>query len=291
MVQSMTGYGKSEIIYENNKLTIEIRSVNGKNSDINIKTSLIPREKEFELKQIISRELQRGSIDLYTSMEYSQENSVKTLNKNVLNLYLKQIRDFEAESGLRSSDNELLAIMLRMPETFEQNKKDQDEDAQWRSFKECLMGALNALNEFRSTEGLKLAQDMEERVSNIINFLEEAEQFEQERVSALRNKFTGRLSELSVSPDLNRLEQEIIYYIEKLDITEEKVRLRQHCKYFLDTMRTEQCPGKKLGFIAQEMGREINTLGSKANHASIQKCVVKMKDELEKIKEQSLNIL
>lgn len=291
MVQSMTGYGKSEIIYENNKLTIEIRSVNGKNSDINIKTSLIPREKEFELKQIISRELQRGSIDLYASMEYSQENSVKTLNKNVLNLYLKQIRDFEAESGLRSSDNELLAIMLRMPETFEQNKKDQDEDAQWRSFKECLMGALNALNEFRSTEGLKLAQDMEERVSNIINFLEEAEQFEQERVSALRNKFTGRLSELSVSPDLNRLEQEIIYYIEKLDITEEKVRLRQHCKYFLDTMRTEQCPGKKLGFIAQEMGREINTLGSKANHASIQKCVVKMKDELEKIKEQSLNIL
>jgi uncharacterized protein (TIGR00255 family) len=290
MIQSMTGYGKSEILHDGNKLTIELRSVNGKSADINIKTAVIPREREIEVKQIIAQTMQRGSIDLFASIEYAPENSLRTLNKEVFAGYLSQIREVSEQNSLTINESELVASLLRFQDVFDQNKKEVDETL-WESIRRCLEDALKAIGEFRSAEGSKLAQDLKLRTGNILEYLTGAEQFEGERVSTIRQRFASRLEELSVTPDENRMEQEIIYYIEKLDITEEKVRLRQHCKYFIETMETDPSPGKKLGFIAQEMGREINTLGSKANHAGIQKFVVQMKDELEKIKEQTLNIL
>lgn len=290
MVQSMTGYGKSETLHENNKLTIELRSVNGKGSDVNIKTQVLPREREYEVKQMISQSLQRGTIDLFATIEYSQEGSFRRINKGIFGAYLEQIRELALTHSMELNDGELLAAVLRNQDIYEQTAKDSDESF-WLTFKAGVEQALVAINNFRSQEGARLAAELAERVNNITELLKQVEEYEGERINLLKQRITNRLDELKTGADPNRLEQELIYYIEKLDITEEKVRLGQHCKYFIDTMSNEPNPGKKLGFIAQEMGREINTLGSKANHASIQKYVVQMKDELEKIKEQSLNIL
>lgn len=290
MVQSMTGYGKSETLHENNKLTIELRSVNGKGSDVNIKTQVLPREREYEVKQMISQSLQRGTIDLFATIEYSQESSFRRINKGIFEAYLEQIRELALTHSMELNDGELLAAVLRNQDIYEQTAKDSDESF-WLTFKAGVEKALVAINNFRSQEGARLAAELAERVNNITALLKQVEEYEGERINLLKQRITNRLDELKTGADPNRLEQELIYYIEKLDITEEKVRLGQHCKYFIDTMSNEPNPGKKLGFIAQEMGREINTLGSKANHASIQKYVVQMKDELEKIKEQSLNIL
>ena len=290
MVQSMTGYGKSETLHENNKLTIELRSVNGKGSDVNIKTQVLPREREYEVKQMISQSLQRGTIDLFATIEYSQESSFRRINKGIFGAYLEQIRELALTHSMELNDGELLSAVLRNQDIYEQTAKDSDESF-WLTFKAGVEQALVAINNFRSQEGARLAAELAERVNNITALLKQVEEYEGERINLLKQRITNRLDELKTGADPNRLEQELIYYIEKLDITEEKVRLGQHCKYFIDTMSNEPNPGKKLGFIAQEMGREINTLGSKANHASIQKYVVQMKDELEKIKEQSLNIL
>ncbi len=290
MVQSMTGYGKSETLHENNKLTIELRSVNGKGSDVNIKTQVLPREREYEVKQMISQSLQRGTIDLFATIEYSQENNFRRINKGIFGAYLEQIRDLAQSHSMELNDGEILSAVLRNQDIYEQSAKEAD-DSFWLTFKAGVEQALVAINNFRSQEGARLAAELAERVNNITALLKQVEEYEGERINLLKQRITNRLDELKTGADPNRLEQELIYYIEKLDITEEKVRLEQHCKYFIDTMSNEPNPGKKLGFIAQEMGREINTLGSKANHASIQKYVVQMKDELEKIKEQSLNIL
>lgn len=290
MVQSMTGYGKSETLHENNKLTIELRSVNGKGSDVNIKTQVLPREREYEVKQMISQSLQRGTIDLFATIEYSQENNFRRINKGIFGAYLEQIRDLAQSHSMELNDGEILSAVLRNQDIYEQSAKEAD-DSFWLTFKAGVEQALVAINNFRSQEGARLAAELAERVNNITALLKQVEEYEGERINLLKQRITNRLDELKTGADPNRLEQELIYYIEKLDITEEKVRLEQHCKYFIDTMSYEPNPGKKLGFIAQEMGREINTLGSKANHASIQKYVVQMKDELEKIKEQSLNIL
>ncbi len=290
MVQSMTGYGKSETLHENNKLTIELRSVNGKGSDVNIKTQVLPREREYEVKQMISQSLQRGTIDLFATIEYSQENNFRRINKGIFGAYLEQIRDLAQSHSMELNDGEILSAVLRNQDIYEQSAKEAD-DSFWLTFKAGVEQALVAINNFRSQEGARLAAELAERVNNITALLKQVEEYEGERINLLKQRITNRLDELKTGADPNRLEQELIYYIEKLDITEEKVRLEQHCKYFIDTMSKEPNPGKKLGFIAQEMGREINTLGSKANHASIQKYVVQMKDELEKIKEQSLNIL
>lgn len=290
MVQSMTGYGKSETLHENNKLTIELRSVNGKGSDVNIKTQVLPREREYEVKQMISQSLQRGTIDLFATIEYSQENNFRRINKGIFGAYLEQIRDLAQSHSMELNDGEILSAVLRNQDIYEQSAKEAD-DSFWLTFKAGVEQALVAINNFRSQEGARLAAELAERVNNITALLKQVEEYEGERINLLKQRITNRLDELKTGADPNRLEQELIYYIEKLDITEEKVRLEQHCKYFIDTISNEPNPGKKLGFIAQEMGREINTLGSKANHASIQKYVVQMKDELEKIKEQSLNIL
>lgn len=290
MIQSMTGYGKAESRLGNNKIIIEIRSVNGKGSEVNLKTQIVPREKEIEVKQMISQALQRGTIDLFSNVEYSQESIARAINKDVFQAYYMQIKELNNELGIETNDKDIVSTILRLPDVIDTQKREMDDEF-WESYKSCLIEALKSIGTFRTVEGEKLEEDLRKRTELILTTLKEVEGFEKERVTNLKQKLDSRLQEVSQSFDQNRLEQEIIYYLEKLDITEEKVRLKQHCHYFLETIDNEQYPGKKIGFIAQEMGREINTLGSKANHAGIQKCVVRMKDELEKIKEQSLNIL
>lgn len=289
----MTGYGKSECINGHNKITIEIKSVNGKSSDVSVKSQIIPREREIEVKQMITSALQRGNIDLYTSIETLTENTGRTINKETFNSYLSQLNDIAFESGNDLDFSKATEIIMRLPDVFENQKKEREEENQedWESIKGAIEHALEMLTDFRKTEGKRLEEDMVSRVNLILSHIEEIEKYENERSVVIKERLKSKLEEFSSDVDMNRLEQEIIYYIEKLDITEEKVRLRQHCSYFLDTLSKEEYPGKKLGFIGQEMGREINTLGSKASHAKIQMWVVKMKDELEKIKEQSLNIL
>ncbi|MEA5006146.1 MAG: YicC/YloC family endoribonuclease [Rikenellaceae bacterium] len=290
MVQSMTGYGKAECILGQNRVIVEIRSVNGKNSDINLKTSLIPREKEAETRQLVIKYLQRGSIDLYTTTDSLQENLGKSINKEAFMAYYNQIKEINSLLGGKFDETGLLCTILKLPDVIESQKKEEKEE-NWDELRQCIENALIMLCEFRKTEGARLSEDVISRVGLITDYVSSVEKFETQRVEAVKQRLTSRLEEINCSPDQNRLEQEIIFYLEKLDITEEKVRLRQHCNYFMDCIENEPFPGKKLGFIAQEMGREINTLGSKANHAEIQRIVVMMKDELEKIKEQTLNIL
>ena len=286
MTRSMTGYGKAECNLPGGKITIEIRSLNGKNADISIKSSLIPREKEMEIRQYIAKELQRGNIDLFATIEQNAAEQAKQINKEIFSSYLAQIN----ELGTGFSQDALLQTVLRLPDVIETRKQEMT-DENWTSLETAIHQAVAALDEFRTKEGEILYKDVTGRVALIESFVEEVEKHEQERVQAVKERIHSRIAELGINPDENRLEQEIVFYVEKLDINEEKVRLRQHCKYFMETINSEPYPGKKLGFIAQEMGREINTMGSKANHAQIQQWVVKMKDELEKIKEQSLNIL
>lgn len=282
----MTGYGKAECQLPEGKITIEIRSLNGKNADISIKTQLIPREKELEIRQLIAKELQRGNIDLYANFEQNAAENAKVINKEIFNAYYHQI----AALGVSYNEAELLPVILKLPDVIEAKKQELSEE-NWSELSGAIGQALVSINEFRTKEGEILYRDITGRVSLIESFVAEVEKYEAARTQAVKERLKARIDELGINPDENRLEQEIIYYIEKLDINEEKVRLRQHCRYFMETINHEPYPGKKLGFIAQEMGREINTMGSKANHADIQQWVVKMKDELEKIKEQSLNIL
>ena len=282
----MTGYGKAECALPGGKITIEIRSLNGKNADISIKSSLIPREKEMYVRQFIAAELQRGNIDLFATMEQNAAEQAKQINKEIFSSYVAQIK----ELGCQFSDDAILQTVLRLPDVIETKKQEITEET-WKPLEEAIHNAVAALNDFRAKEGEILYNDVTSRVALIESFVAEVEKFEASRVEAVKERIKARIDELGITPDANRLEQEIVFYVEKLDINEEKVRLRQHCKYFMETINSEPYPGKKLGFIAQEMGREINTMGSKANHADIQKWVVRMKDELEKIKEQSLNIL
>ncbi len=282
----MTGYGKAECCLPDGKIIIEIRSLNGKNADISIKTQLIPRDKDLEVRQLISKELHRGNIDLYASLEQNAAEGAKVINKEIFTAYYNQIRNL----GTIYKEEELLPVILRLPDIIEVKKQEFTQE-NWEKLLGSVREALVSINEFRRKEGDILYKDITGRVGMIESFISEIEKYEPVRTRAVKEKLKSRIEELGINPDENRLEQEIIYYIEKLDINEEKVRLRQHCRYFIETINNEQTPGKKLGFIAQEMGREINTIGSKANHADIQQWVVKMKDELEKIKEQSLNIL
>ena len=295
MIKSMTGYGKAEAILETGKITVEVRSLNGKTADISIKTSMLPKDKEIAVRHKIANELTRGNIDFFVTFEPNAADSAKKINMELAMEYYQQISDLGGRLGAHNlwnqNPNDLLAMILRMPEVMDAKKQDVITDENWPVVEACIDEALKNINAFRSKEGEILYKDVTEKVANIMEFSKQIEQFEQERTEAIREKILSRFAELKAEPDQSRLEQEMIFYIEKLDINEEKVRLRQHCRYFLETLDNEPNPGKKLGFIAQEMGREINTTGSKANHTEIQKFVVKMKDELEKIKEQSLNIL
>ena len=295
MIKSMTGYGKAEVLLEAGKLTVEIRSLNGKTADIGIKTSMLPKDKEIAVRQKIAAELTRGNIDLFISFEANAAENAKKINMDLAVEYYEQIQELSKRVGTSSiqinNPNDLIATILRMPEVMDAKKQDVITDENWPAVEACIDQAIANINNFRAQEGEVLLKDVTSKVEKILEYSAQVETYEQERVDSIRERIQSRLADLKAEPDQSRLEQEMIYYIEKLDLNEERVRLRQHCKYFLDTIAGEPNPGKKLGFIAQEMGREINTTGSKANHTEIQKIVVKMKDELEKIKEQSLNIL
>ena len=290
----MTGYGKSEVTSGNRKYTVEVRSLNGKNSDISLKSSILPKDKDLEFRQYLTRRLVRGNIDVFLTSETVSGSEARSIDQDLFRNYFRQLSDIAGSLNLDPYENFMASVLvssvLRLPDVVTADKEElTDEDV--NAITGALHEAVDALIAFRTREGAVLRTDLMTRVDNIEAILAEAEAFESERVPAVRQRILSRMEELSLTPDHDRLEQEMIFYLEKLDINEEKVRLRQHCRYFRDTMETEECPGKKLGFIAQEMGREINTLGSKSNHAGMQKCVVRMKDELEKIKEQVLNIL
>ena len=297
MIQSMTGYGKAEAMLAGGKLTVEIRTLNGKSADINLKTPLFPKEKEIAVRQKIAQSLQRGTMDVFLTWEPNAAEGARTINGELVGAYLRQIRDICRQGcadGVLSGelpDSQVLASVLRFPDVLDVKKSDVIDEASWPKVEQALDEALAAVNAFRSREGEALYKDVTARVAGILSIYDEIEAFEGERVETVRAKLLKNLEELQQKPDPVRFEQELIYYLEKYDISEEKIRLRQHCRYFMDTIDGEPAPGKKLGFIIQEMGREINTTGSKANHAGIQKCVVRMKDELEKIREQSMNIL
>ena len=291
----MTGYGKAEAMLETGKVTVEVRSLNGKTADISIKTQMLPKDKEMAVRQKIAAELTRGNIDFFVTYEPNAADGAKKINADLAVEYYQQITALGSRIGtedlVSKNPNDLLAMILRMPEVMDVKKQDVITEENWPVVEACIDQALASINAFRAHEGEVLHKDVTDNVNKILDYSKQIEAFETERVQAIRERILSRFAELNAEPDQSRLEQEMIFYIEKLDINEEKVRLRQHCQYFLDTINNEPNPGKKLGFIAQEMGREINTTGSKANHTEIQKIVVKMKDELEKIKEQSLNIL
>ena len=291
----MTGYGKAEAILEAGKITVEIRSLNGKTADISLKTSLLPKDKEIAVRHKIADKLQRGNIDMFMTFEPNAAENAKQINMEMAMQYYHQICELGGKIGAvnlwNQNPNDLISTILRMPEVMDVKKQDLITDENWPMVEACIDKALENINSFRSQEGEVLYKDVTEKIVHILALSDQVETFEKERVEAIREKILSRFAELKAEPDQSRLEQEMIFYIEKLDINEEKVRLRQHCRYFLETIDSDPYPGKKLGFIAQEIGREINTTGSKANHTEIQKIVVMMKDELEKIKEQSLNIL
>ena len=299
MIRSMTGYGKAEALLSGGKLTVEIRTLNGKSADINLKTTLLPKDKEIGLRQKIAQVLQRGTIDVFLTWEPNAAENAKTVNGDLVEAYFRQIRDIYRQcaqdgvlvGGTGVSDSLVLASILRFPDVLDIKKADIITEENWPLVDAAFDAALAAVETFRSQEGAVLYKDVTGRVAKILSIYDEVEGFEGERIEAVRGRLLKNLEELQQKPEPNRFEQELIFYLEKYDINEEKVRLRQHCKYFMDTIDGEPYPGKKLGFIIQEMGREINTTGSKANHAGIQRCVVRMKDELEKIREQSMNIL
>ncbi len=291
MIKSMTGYGKGVAELSTGRFTLEIRSLNGKNCDINIKSSLLPKERELEVRKTLTDALQRGTAELSLTFEPKAGAAARQINTALVEEYFRQVHTIGCRVGIALPKAEYLEAILRLPDVFEGSKQESVPEEEWPAVQEALRQALEALDAFRVREGAALYADVSSRVATILSLYDQVESYEQERLAAVRERILKAAAELQVKLDKERFEQEMIFYLEKLDINEEKVRLRQHCKYFMDTIDGEACPGRKLGFINQELGREINTTGSKANHAEIQKLVVQMKDELEKIREQSMNIL
>ena len=287
----MTGYGKAEASLQAGKLTIEIRTLNGKTADVNIKSTLLPKDKELIVRQMLAEKLHRGTIDFFVTFEANAVSSAKHINADLAEEYFRQITTLGDKLGIPVDTALYMNSILRFPDVIDTTRQDIITEENWLEVEAAIEKAIENTNEFRAREGVALYKDVTGRVNNILKLEDEVESFKGERIVAVRSKIEKAISDLLLKPDQSRFEEEMIYYLEKLDINEEKVRLRQHCKYFMDTIDGEDFPGKKLGFIIQEMGREINTTGSKANHAGIQKVVVRMKDELEKIREQSMNIL
>ena len=287
----MTGYGKAEVQLESGKITIELRTLNGKTADINIKSQLLPKDKELLVRQKIADKLHRGTIDFFVTFEANAVSSAKNINQSLAEEYFRQISALSEKLGVNADSALFLNTVLRFPDVIDNTRQDIINDENWPVVEKAIDQAIDNTNDYRSREGVALYKDVTSRVNNILKLEDEVESFDGERIATVRAKIEKAIAELMLKPDQSRFEEEMIYYLEKFDINEEKVRLRQHCKYFMDTIDGEAFPGKKLGFIIQEMGREINTTGSKANHAGIQKIVVRMKDELEKIREQSMNIL
>lgn len=286
MIQSMTGFGKAVEECNHKKITVEIRSLNSKNIDINARIPYLYREKELEIRKLISESLHRGKIDAFVQTESTEGEKSQELNTEVIQSYIRELKTIAPD--LKEAD--LLSTIIQLPDVLTYTEDEASEE-EWEFLKTAFEKAIEGLINFRKSEGEILAKDFVKRIQKILELLTQVEPYEEERIEILRERFTKNLEELNTEYDKNRFEQELIYYIEKLDVTEEKVRLKNHCEYFIETLNTPKSNGKKLNFICQEIGREINTLGSKANHSEMQKIVVQMKDELEKIKEQILNIL
>ncbi|MBK6344492.1 MAG: YicC family protein [Bacteroidales bacterium] len=290
MVRSMTGYGKALAVLPGKSIIIEIKSLNSKQFDMNLRLPAILREREPEFRSIIAKAIERGKVDVNVSVDYTGSDLPASINKPLALAYYHELKSLAQETGETNAD--LLSIVMKMPDVTRQLKEETDE-TEWNEIYKAFNTALNQYEEFRKHEGALLEEDFSARIKTIQNLLIRVEPFEAGRNNLLREKLRASVSEFidNNTLDANRFEQEIIYYLEKLDITEEKVRLQKHCDYFLDTLNEKEANGRKLNFITQEIGREINTLGSKANDAGMQKLVVQMKDELEKIKEQLANIL
>lgn len=290
MLHSMTGYGKTEISLPNKKVIIEIKSLNSKNIDTNLKIPVIYREKELIIRKLIQNELKRGKIECTIYYELNEGLTPTSINQQVFRNYYNQLNELQEDLKIENSD--LTATIMRLPDTVKTQRMEIEED-EWGAIEQGIKDTLSQVNEFRMQEGKAMQKDLLSHSDNILELKESLLPFEESRIEKLRERINQSMTEFfqSEKTDNNRFEQEMIFYIEKLDISEEKIRLLNHCKYFNETVNNEAEAGKKLAFIAQEMGREINTLGSKANDSNIQHIVVKMKDELEKIKEQTLNIL
>ena len=291
MIRSMTGFGKTEFEVGTKKITLEIKSLNSKQLDINTRVPSMYREKDLEIRRLISETLTRGKVDFAIYLDNLGTESTSRVNAAIIKDYYRQLADVHQDLGLEINESIMQSIM-RLPETVKMVYDELDE-TEWLVVRENLIKTLENLNTFRDQEGLALKADIDANIANILDLLNQVEPFETQRMENVKAKIKESLDALQLngSLDKNRFEQELIYYMEKLDINEEKVRLANHCSYFTETMNEDEPSGRKLGFIAQEIGREINTLGSKANESNLQRIVVQMKDNLEKIKEQVLNVL
>ncbi|MDR2413466.1 MAG: YicC family protein [Odoribacteraceae bacterium] len=292
MIKSMTGFGRFTARHEGRKIVIEIRSLNSKQMDINARIPALYKEKEIEIRKMIKERLDRGKAEIGIYIENETEDEGVSFNRELVALHYRQAREIADALGVTVDGSDLFLAITRLPDALRE-KSEELSAAEWECLKGGVEAALDELNRFREQEGNTLLKDLLYRLSLIEEFASAIPRFEEHRVKMVKQRLLEKMREWidMKTIDRNRLEQELIYYLEKIDITEEKTRLAQHCRYFVETTRDEEAPGRKLGFIAQEIGREINTIGSKANDVDIQKLVVQMKDELEKIKEQTLNLL
>ena len=292
MIQSMTGYGKATAELPDKKINVEIKSLNSKAMDLSTRIAPLYREKEIEIRNEVSKVLERGKVDFSLWVEKKDSDQLNTpINQELVEAYYKRIKEISAATGIPEPED-WFTTLLRMPDVMTKNDTQELTEEDWAMVRVAVAEAIQHLVDFRKQEGAALEKKFREKIANIGRLLEAVAPFEKERVDKVKERITDALEKtMSVDYDKNRLEQELIYYIEKLDVNEEKQRLANHLKYFINTMENGNGQGKKLGFIAQEMGREINTLGSKSNHAEMQKIVVQMKDELEQIKEQVLNVM
>jgi len=285
MIQSMTGFGKSVLQLPTKKISIEIKSLNSKNLDLNTRMPSLYREKELDIRKLIASKLERGKIDFSLFMEITGEATSTQVNANIVKQYMKQLKEV-----VDGSELELLKMAIRLPDAVATERDDIDEE-EWHQIEKEIDNCLEEIHKYRLDEGKVLESEFGDRINNISDLLDKVMVMDPERIEAVRERLQKGISEIKEKVDENRFEQELVYYIEKFDITEEKVRLKNHLEYFLKALKSDDSNGKKLGFIGQEIGREINTIGSKSNYAPMQKLVVQMKDELEKIKEQLLNVL
>ena len=290
MIKSMTGFGKAEATTLTKKITVEVRSLNSKQLDLSVKLPGIYRHLEFEIRQRATAAITRGKADVSVSIEHTAPQGTTTINSELFKLYLGELKQTLCDASFEVDNAAILPVVMRMPDVIS-TQQEQIPNEEEKALLGAVDEALACFNAFREQEGKILIEDLLRRVDNIEQYKLQVEPYEAARVETIKNRIRENIAQMHIDVDSNRLEQEMIFYIEKLDITEEKVRLANHCNYFREVAATEDAAGRKLGFIAQEMGREINTLGSKSNEANMQILVVKMKDELEKIKEQVLNIL
>ena len=287
MILSMTGYGKAETNTHNKKFTVEIKSLNSKQIDMNVRVPSSYRDKELKIRKLLSTALSRGKIDCSLFVEYNGTEKTTNINTEVVKKYYHELQIIAKELD---NNDELMSTVMRMPEVMKVEKEEIDPQ-EWETIEKLIQQASNALTQFRKDEGQSLAQDFKLRIENIRGLMLNIEKEEHQRIAKIKERIVEKIGELKSDIDESRMEQELIYYLEKLDVTEEIIRLSNHLNYFLETMHSDISEGKKLGFICQEIGREVNTIGSKSNNAEMQQQVVQMKDELEKIKEQILNVL